>query len=96
MKVIRREEHQVTSIFTFDVPEEDIISTFGSIERFSEIVSHMGDTNDWNHETIGEEPTDEEIDTFSEFMDNYDFDRDDDWWTDRKGSYDTIYELGSD
>lgn len=31
-----------------------------------------------------------------EFINNYDYDREDDWWTDRKGGYDVDYEIESD
>lgn len=92
MKVIKKEEHQVTSSFTYDIPDQDIIDKFGSIQRFAEIISH--NTSGWDVEVIGEEPTDEEADNFYEFMCEYDYDREDDWWTDRKGGYTTSYELG--
>ncbi len=94
MKFNKIEHHQVNSIFTYDIPEEDIIETFGSVERFKEIASHMG-SSDWK-DTEGDEPTDEENDTFIEFIENYNYDREDDWWTDRKGGYDVSYEVPDD
>jgi hypothetical protein len=94
MKFTKVEHHQVNSIFTYDIPEEDIIETFGSVERFKEIASHMT-SNDWN-DAEGDEPTDEENDAFVEFIENYNYDREDDWWTDRKGGYDVSYEVGDD
>lgn len=94
MIVIKNEEHQVTSSFSYDIPEEDIIDTFGSVERFKEIVSHMG--SGWNSNPYGDAPTDEETDTFIDFFANYDYDREDDWWTDRKGGYDVSYEVGDE
>lgn len=94
MKFTKVEHHQVNSIFTYDIPEEDIIETFGSVERFKEIASHMN-SSDWN-EPEGDEPTDEENDAFYDFLCNYDFDREDDWFTDRKGGYDVSYEVGDD
>ena len=91
MKFVKIEYHQVHSHFNYDIPEEDIIENFGSVERFKEIASHMT-SNDWN-EPEGEEPTDEESDNFLDFINNYDYDRDDDWFSDRKGGYDVAYEV---
>ncbi len=88
------EYHQVHSHFNYDIPDEDIIETFGSVERFKEIASHMS-SNEWN-EPEGEEPTDEETDAFHDFMCNYDYDREDDWFTDRKGGYEVSYEVEDD
>jgi hypothetical protein len=92
MKVIKNEEHKVTRSFTYDIPDEDIERVFGSVGRFNEIVSH--NTDGWNVEVIGEEPTDEESDLFYDFFADYDYDSEDDWWQDRKGGYETSYELG--
>lgn len=94
MKFKKIEYHQVHSYFTYDIPEDDIIEQFGSVERFKEIASHMT-SNDWN-EPEGEAPTDEEHDNFYEFIENYNYDRDDDWFTDRKGGYDVAYEVDED
>lgn len=95
MKFIKKEHHQVTSIFTYDIPDDEIIETFGSVERFKEILSHFNES-DWDNQVIGEEPTDEENDLFLEFYENYGYDREDDWWTDRKGGYDVTYEVEDD
>jgi hypothetical protein len=92
MKVVKNEEHKVTRSFTYDIPDEDIERVFGSVERFKEIVSH--NTDGWNVEVIGEEPTDEETNLFYDFFADYDYDSNDDWWQDRKGGYETTYELG--
>ena len=92
MKVIKNEEHRVTRKFKYDIPDEDIINTFGSLNRFKEIVSH--NTEGWDVEVIGEEPTDEESDLFYDFFADYDYELEDDIWTDRKGGYETNYELG--
>ena len=42
-------------------------------------------------EPEGEAPTDEESDKFYDFVSELDYDRDDDWWTDRKGGYDVTF-----
>jgi hypothetical protein len=94
MKIIKNEEHKVTRIFTYNIPDEDIINTFGSLGRFKEIVSH--NTEGWDVEVLGEEPTDEEADLFYDFFADYDYDSEDDWWQDRKGGYETNYELGEE
>lgn len=95
MRFIKNEHHQVTSIFTYDLPDDDIIETFGSVERFKEIAGHMG-ANEWGADPEGEAPSDEEYDNFIDFLANYDYDREDDWWTDRKGGYDVTYEIPED
>lgn len=94
MRVIKKEFHQVTSEFTYDIPDDDIIENFGSVERFEEIVSHLN--LGWNAKPNGDEPTDEETDLFNDFMCNYDYDRYDDWVTDRKGGYEVSYEVGEE
>ena len=35
-------------------------------------------------------------DEFYDFIMQYDYDREDDWWTDRKGGYDVEYEFPGD
>ena len=93
MRVVRTEHHQVNSEFTYDIPEEDIAEAFGSVTRFQEILSHSGDG--WEPPK-GDEPTDEELEIFYEFIEGYDYDRYDDWWTDRKGGYDVTYKVEGD
>jgi hypothetical protein len=90
MKVVKTEIHTVNSEFTYDIPDDHIANRFGSVERFKEIVSHNGDG--WN-EPIGEPPTDEESDLFMEFLEEYDYDRYDDWVSDRKGGYDVTFNV---
>ena len=77
MNIIKREYHQMTSTFTYDVPEEDIIETFGSMESFMENYA-------------------EESDLFWGFMCEFDYDREDDLWTDRKGGYEVEWEIDDD
>ena len=59
---------------SYDIPDEDIIDRFGSLENFIEAEINCDDD-------------------FYEFMMDYDYDREDDWWTDRKGGYDVEYEF---
>ena len=74
MIIEKREYHQMTSTFTYDVPEEEIINTFGSVDSF---MDHYA----------------EESDEFWEFMHEFDYDREDDLWTDRKGGYEVDWEI---
>ena len=92
MKIIKNEEHRLTRSFTYNIPDEVIEETFGSIERFKEIISH--NTSEWDNDPEGEEPTDEESDLFYDFFADYDYELEDDIWTDRKGGFETSYELG--
>jgi len=89
--LVKSEHHSVTSSFTYSLDDKDIIETFGSMERFTEIVSHNGNghTN-----PIGKEPTDEEDDKFWDYISEHDYEeRKDDWVSDRKGGYEIDVEL---
>jgi len=87
------EWHQVTSNKMYDVEDEDVIETFGSVERFVEIMSWQEQQMFGGMEPQGEEPTDEEHDMFWDFVNESDYDRDDDWWMDRKGGYEVTVKL---
>ena len=91
MQFTKTEWHQVSSEFKYDVPDESIIETFGSLERFKEIISHQDQEFNSKLEPIGKEPTDPESDKFWDFVSDNDYERKDDWWTDRKGGYDVTY-----
>ena len=68
MIIKKVEYHTVHSHFTYDIPDEDIIAEFGSVEEF-------------------EKHFEEESDEFYEFVMEYGYDREDDWFSDRKGGY---------
>jgi hypothetical protein len=87
MKFCKTEWHSVASEFNYDVNDEAIIEEFGSVQRFKEIISHQDQEFKSDLEAHGDEPTDEESDKFWEFIGECDYDRNDDWWTDRKGGY---------
>ncbi len=93
MKIVRTEHHQVNSECTYEIPDEDIVEKFGSLNRFEEIVSHMG--SEWD-EKIGEPPTAKESDLFIEFFEDYNYNRYDDWWTDLQGGYDVTFQINND
>ena len=42
VKLKKIEYLSVHSHMTYDIPEEDIAETFGSVDRFKEIISHLG------------------------------------------------------
>lgn len=92
MKFIKKEYHQVISYFHYYFDEEELVEVFGSVDRFLEIASHESDDG----EAEGEEPTDEERDTFIDFINESEYERDDDWWTDRKGGYEVNFQLGEE
>jgi hypothetical protein len=92
MKFKRIEYHTVHSHFDYHIPDEDIIKAWGSLERFRQVVSHFNG-DDWDNEPFGEPPTLDEEELWYVFFDNYDYDRDDDWFSDRKGGYEITYEV---
>jgi len=87
------EWHQVTSNKMYEVDDEHVIEAFGSVERFIEIMSHQEQQMFGGMDPQGEEPTDEEHDMFWEFVNESDYEREDDWWMDRKGGYDVTVKL---
>ena len=87
------EWHQVRSDKIYDVDDEYVIEAFGSVERFAEIMSWQEQEVFGGMEPQGEEPTDEEHDMFWEFVNESDYEREDDWWMDRKGGYDVTVKL---
>lgn len=91
MKFIKKEHHRMTSTFSYDIPDMDIIENFGSLERFKEILSHIND-DEWA-EPHGEIPTDDEENLFLEFFETYNYDRYDDVWTETKGGYEVTFEI---
>ena len=88
LRIVKKTEwHSVASEFKYDIDDEAIIEEFGSVQRFKEIISHQEQEFRSPLEVTGEKPTDEEQDKFWEFLSEHDYDREDDWWTDRKGGY---------
>jgi len=77
MIIKKVEYHTVHSHFTYDIPDEDIIAEFGSVEDFQK---HFED----------------ETDEFYEFVMDYGYDREDDWFSDRKGGYEVEWSYGEE
>ena len=93
MKFFKTEWHQVSSKFNYDIPDEEIIKDFWSIKRFKEIISHQEKQSFSGLEPQGEKPSGEEFDKFDEFCHDRGYiDREDDWWTERKGGFETTFE----
>ncbi len=89
MKFSRTDWHQVASIFECDLPDEEVINHFGSVQRLKEIISHQEQQWGSDIEPIGEPPTEEENVLLDSIL--QDCERYDDWWTDRKGGYEVTY-----
>ena len=87
------EWHQVTSNKIYDWDEDMIIEEFGSVERLREIISWQEQQAFGGMDPEGEEPTDEESERFWELTWETDYDREDDWWTDRKGGYEVTVKV---
>lgn len=94
MKFLKKEHHRMTSTFTYDIPDDHIVETFGSLERFEEILSHLSG-DEWV-ESFGEAPSEDEENLFFEFYENYNYDREDDVWTESKGGFDVTFEIDSE
>ena len=77
MTIKKVEYHTVHSHFDYDIPDEDIIAEFGSVEDFQK---HFED----------------ETDEFYEFVMDYGYDREDDWFSDRKGGYEVEWSYGEE
>lgn len=89
MKFSRTDWHQVASIFECDLPDEEVIKQFGSVQRLKEIISHQEQQWGSEIEPMGEPPTEEENVLLDSIL--QDCERYDDWWTDRKGGYEVSY-----
>lgn len=96
MRFTVTEWHQVASIKTYEIDESDAEEIFGSMQRLREIISHQDQQMWGGMEPEGDEPTEEESDSFWEYTYNSDYDREDDWWTDRKGGYDVTVKVEED
>ena len=73
MQFVETERHVVIVTKTFDVHLDDVISTFGSVEKFKELY-------DANEQSA--------IDFVESIPENYDYHSEEDWISDRKGDFD--------
>jgi hypothetical protein len=87
----KQEKHMVISTHYYEIPDSEIASRFGSAERFTEILSHLGE--DGLGSGSGQPPTDEETDALNDITAEYgSIDRDDYWITEESGGAETTYE----
>jgi hypothetical protein len=91
MQFIKNEKHIVISKFTYDVPDGEIVSRFGSLERFKEFLTHLP-SDEWM-DPVGNEPTATEESAFEEIIEYFTPDRDDYWLTEDKGGAEVSYEM---
>ena len=91
MKFKKQEKHMVISTHHYVVPDNEIALRFGSAERFTEILSHLGEHGLGSGR--GSPPTDAEEDALNDITAEYgSVDRDDYWLTEIKGGAEVSYE----
>ena len=78
---------------TYDIDDDSIIEEFGSLDRFKAILYAVEGVEPDEDE---DEVTEDEMDRAMDFISDHDYDREDDWFTDRKGGYDVEYEVIED
>lgn len=78
MQFVETERHIVLVTKKFDVDLDDVISTFGSVEKFKELY----DADDQSA-----------LDFVESIPENYDYESEEDWISDRKGDFDYDCEL---
>lgn len=95
MKFEKIEHHQVNLTYTYDYDDEELVKEFGSVQRFKELLTQLGDDM-WVTE-IGDPATEEERDAFIDFVCEADpIDSEEDWWTARKGGYEVTWRISDD
>ena len=82
IKVETREYHQTTHYLNRQIAVEDILEEFGDLPTFEK-----GLYFDWRNYQNASDEDKELADKVQTFVDEHDYDREDDWWTDRKGGY---------
>jgi len=88
IKVETREYHQTTHYLNRQIAVEDIISEFGDLPTFEK-----GLYFDWNNYQNASDEDKELADKVQEFVDQHDYDREEDCWTMNKGGYDVDSEI---
>ena len=78
---------------TYDLDDESVAEEFGSVDRLKTIIYAIEGVDPDEDE---DEVTDEEMDKAMDFISEHDYDREDDWFSDRKGGYDVEYEVVED
>jgi hypothetical protein len=88
IKVETKEYHQTTHYLNRLISIEDIIEQFGDLPTFEKGLNF--DYNKWNEVTKEEQDL---VDKVSDFIDEHDYDREEDCWTMSKGGYDVDTEI---
>jgi len=88
IKVETREYHQTTHYLNRQIAVEDIINEFGDLPTFEK-----GLYFDWSTYHNASEEDKELADKVQQFVDEHDYDREEDCWTMNKGGYDVDTEI---
>ena len=88
IKVETREYHQTTHYLNRQIAVEDILEEFGDLPTFEK-----GLYFDWNSYQDATEEDKELADRVQQFVDEHDYDREEDCWTMNKGGYDVDTEI---
>jgi hypothetical protein len=88
IKVETKEYHQTTHYLNRQIAVEDIINEFGSLPNFEK-----GLYFDWSTYHNASEEYKELADKVQQFVDEHDYDREEDCWTMNKGGYDVDTEI---
>ena len=88
IKVETREYHQTTHYLNRQIAVEDIINEFGDLKTFEKGLYFNWD--DYHNASTEEQ---ELVDRVQQFVDEHDYDREEDCWTMNKGGYDVDCEI---
>ena len=88
LKVETREYHQTTHYLNREISVEDIINEFGDLKTFEKGLYFNWD--DYHNSSAEEQ---ELVDRVQQFVDEHDYDREEDCWTMNKGGYDVDTEI---
>jgi len=88
IKVETREYHQTTHYLNREISVEDIINEFGDLPTFEK-----GLYFDWSTYHNASEEDKNLADKVQQFVDEHDYDREEDCWTMNKGGYDVDTEI---
>ena len=88
LKVETREYHQTTHYLNRQIAVSDIIEEFGDLPTFEKGLYF--DYNNWSNATDEEKDL---ADRVQQFVDEHDYEREEDCWTMNKGGYDVDSEI---
>ena|SRR5210317_639897 len=88
LKVETREYHQTTHYLNREIAIQDILEEFGDLPTFEK-----GLYFDWNDYHKASQEDKDLADKVQEFVDQHDYDREEDCWTMNKGGYDVDSEI---